>query len=173
MEIALRIALHFAVVGGVIVVHELGHFVAGLAAGVPANRMRIVLYRYPFHVALSSGGSWCSPMHGRAYAEAAQNLMSGTGALLLFAAGGMVLQTIGMAIGALVLRAVGAAGLGWFAVALSSGMILFYLLIEAAGLLIRAVPPGDIRGMVAISRLGGVAVVATVVAVHAVMLVLW
>lgn len=173
MDVAIRIAVHLGLVVWVIVVHELGHYVAGRAAGVPGARMRIVLHRYPFHVALDDAGTWRSPVDGSRYAGVMQELIGTTGGLLLFIVGGLVMQTIGAAGVALVLRIAGLAGLGWFTLAFSAGMVFFYLAIEGVGALVPAMPPGDVRGMLSISPVGGAATLVAVVAAHAVLLLVW
>lgn len=173
MAVALTIAIHLGLVAWVIIVHELGHYLAGLAAGVPSGRMRIVLLRYPFHVALEDGGSWRSPVDGARYAGLMQELIGTSGRLFLFVSGGLAMQTVGAGAVAIVLRAAGLAGFGWFTLAFSAGMMLFYLAIEAVGTLVPAMPPGDVRGMVAISPVGGVATIVVLAAAHAFALLRW
>jgi hypothetical protein len=87
MDQAVTIAVHVAIVFGTIVIHEIGHFLAGLAGGVSPRRMKIVLLRYPFHVALREGDQWLSPTDGTLYASAAQTLIPHTAGLFLFVAG--------------------------------------------------------------------------------------
>lgn len=45
-----------------IAVHEAGHFLAGLAGGIPVSQMRIRLLTFPQHVALRDGDEWVSPV---------------------------------------------------------------------------------------------------------------
>jgi hypothetical protein len=50
-----------ALVGVLIVVHETGHYLAGLTAGIPHGDMRICLFTFPQHVTIRDGESWVSP----------------------------------------------------------------------------------------------------------------
>ncbi len=45
-----------------IVVHESGHYLAGLVGGIPARDMRIRLFCFPQHVVLRSADQWVSPV---------------------------------------------------------------------------------------------------------------
>jgi hypothetical protein len=117
MQSALPVSVHVAIAIGTIIVHEAGHFLAGLLAGLPAGNMKIVLHRYPFHVALRDGDAWRSPVEDAVYAEVAERLIPRTGALFLFVSGGLMVPTVAVA-----------------------GLVLFHLGIEAVGALIPAMP---------------------------------
>jgi membrane-associated protease RseP (regulator of RpoE activity) len=54
--------LMLAIVLSLIAVHEAGHFLAGIVAGIPARDMRIVLLAFPQHVAQRDGDRWVSPI---------------------------------------------------------------------------------------------------------------
>jgi len=58
--------LHFGLISALvfvlIAVHEVGHYLAGLTAGIPARDMRVVLLAFPQHVALRDGELWVSPV---------------------------------------------------------------------------------------------------------------
>jgi hypothetical protein len=51
MEFFLVPTLVFALIA----VHETGHYIAGLTAGIPATAMKIRLLTFPQHVALRDG----------------------------------------------------------------------------------------------------------------------
>ncbi len=62
LEFLAIFAFYAACVAVLIAVHETGHYLAGLAAGIPARDMRIRLLRFPQHVELRDGGEWVSPV---------------------------------------------------------------------------------------------------------------
>ena len=54
-----------AAIFGIIAVHECGHYLAGAAAGIPWNSMKIRLFTFPQHVALKAESRVCR--RGRYY----------------------------------------------------------------------------------------------------------
>lgn len=83
---------------GIISVHEWGHYLAGLAGGIPRHAMRVRLFVFPQHVALKSGAQWLHPQFDYAqYATAAMAFLRDQPRAVLYVAGGLVLQTVGFA----------------------------------------------------------------------------
>ncbi|UJH70374.1 M50 family metallopeptidase [Ornithinimicrobium sp. INDO-MA30-4] len=68
-----------------VIVHEVGHYLAGLAAGVPARAMRVRMEAPP-HVDLGDGEVWLSP-DDEEYVEVFRQYASSAGAAWLFVAG--------------------------------------------------------------------------------------
>ena len=62
MSLALTILIHALIIGSIIVVHELGHYVAGRMAGVKAPSMRVTVWKVPPHVAQAPPG--CRQVRG-------------------------------------------------------------------------------------------------------------
>ncbi|MES2734833.1 MAG: hypothetical protein V4672_00855 [Verrucomicrobiota bacterium] len=90
MIIAVLGLAYFAIVA----VHECGHYCAGLVIGVPHRKMRIRLFTFPQHVALRDGDEWGSPTTQiERYIKLSEPLMPTTGKVLLFLAGGFILET--------------------------------------------------------------------------------
>ncbi len=83
-----------ASVFGIIALHECGHFLAGLLAGIPFGQMKVRLTVFPQHVALSEGQEWLSPVgdHARYVARAKVLIRSRCGAIG-YVAGGLLAQT--------------------------------------------------------------------------------
>src|SRR4051812_27647298 len=77
-----------------IALHECGHFVAGLMAGIPADQMKIRLAVFPQHVALRDGDEWLSPARdsARYIARSTTMIRNKTGAIA-YVAGGLLAQT--------------------------------------------------------------------------------
>lgn len=74
-----------------IVVHEAGHYLAGVAAGIPARDMKLVLLRFPQHVAVRDGEKWVSPVSDmERYISVTRNHLRSRKAAFLWVAGGMV-----------------------------------------------------------------------------------
>lgn len=76
-----------------IVVHESGHYLAGLVGGIPTRDMRLVLFTFPQHVAIRDGDAWVSPVKDiRRYIEITRRHFSSRGAAFRWVAGGMTLE---------------------------------------------------------------------------------
>jgi hypothetical protein len=93
MGFLLLFLLVVALVFVLIVVHESGHYVAGLMGGIPAREMRLVLFTFPQHVAVQDGGDWVSPIRDiHRYVEVTRRHLRSRGAAFRWVAGGMVLE---------------------------------------------------------------------------------
>ncbi|MBK8091200.1 MAG: hypothetical protein IPK32_04210 [Verrucomicrobiaceae bacterium] len=77
----------------IVAVHECGHYLAGLAVGVPRRNMRIRLLTFPQHVALRDGDEWGSPADTDRYIRPAEPLMPTAATAFIFVAGGFILET--------------------------------------------------------------------------------
>lgn len=77
-----------------IVVHECGHYLAGLAGGIPASEMRIRLFVFPQHVVLRYGERWVSPADYDPFVETVWRHLATTPRVYLFVAGGLLLETL-------------------------------------------------------------------------------
>jgi len=76
-----------------IVVHESGHYLAGLMGGIPARDMRLVLLTFPQHVAVRDGHDWVSPVQDiRRYIEVTRRHLYSRGAAFRWVAGGIALE---------------------------------------------------------------------------------
>ena len=78
-----------------IAVHEAGHYLAGMTAGIPVSDMRIRLFTFPQHVALRDGDSWVSPVTEiERYVSVSRRYLSTRSAAFRWVAGGMVIETV-------------------------------------------------------------------------------
>jgi len=76
-----------------IVVHESGHYLAGLMGGIPAREMRLVLLVFPQHVAVRDGHDWVSPVRDiRRYIEVTRRYLYSRAAAFRWVAGGITLE---------------------------------------------------------------------------------
>lgn len=169
MEFVLAPALVFVL----IVVHEAGHYLAGLTAGIPAKAMRVRLLTFPQHVALWDGQRWVSPVKEIAhYIEVSRRHLATRAAAFRWVAGGLLAETAFTA-----LLCVAAMQLDWRTVAfwaavISLGMYLInVLLMDVPWALMRRHAFGDTSGLWEIARLPALVVTLLMLAVR--VLLLW
>jgi hypothetical protein len=93
MQFLLVVAIWVATFFLLIAVHELGHYLAGWAAGIPRSIMRIRLRAFPQHVALWDGERWVSPLELDSYLAVMSRYLRTTPRLYLYTAGGLVFET--------------------------------------------------------------------------------
>jgi hypothetical protein len=76
-----------------IAIHETGHYVAGWLCGLPAGDMKLVLFKFPQHVALRDGDEWVSPVRdiGR-YIDVSRRHLRSRFAAFCWVAGGMAFE---------------------------------------------------------------------------------
>lgn len=106
-----------------IVVHEAGHYFAGLMSGLPAGDMKLVLLAFPQHVALRDGGEWVSPVRDidRYVAVSTRHLRS-RAAAFWWVAGGLVFELIFAAVACGVALALGYRTVAFWVACISLGM---------------------------------------------------
>src|SRR5947209_530482 len=80
--------------GVLIVVHESGHYLAGVIGGIPSGDMRLVLWAFPQHVAVRDGGTWVSPVRDiRRYIELTRRHLRSRRAAFAWVAGGLAAES--------------------------------------------------------------------------------
>jgi hypothetical protein len=164
MEFFLVPTLVFALIA----VHETGHYVAGLTAGIPAKAMKIRLLKFPQHVALRDGDRWVSPVEDiEHFVDVSRRYLSTRAAAFRWVAGGLVTET-----GFTSIVCILAAKLGWQSVAfwlavISLAMYLVnVVLMDIPWALIRHHAFGDTSGLWQISRLPALVVTALMLAIR-------
>jgi hypothetical protein len=164
MEFVLAPALVFILIA----VHEVGHYVAGLTAGIPATAMRIRLLTFPQHVALRDGERWVSPvMDIEHYVEVSRRYLSTRAAAFRWVAGGLVTET-----GFTAIVCVLAVQLGWRSVAFWTAVIslamylINVLLMDIPWALIRRHAFGDTSGLWEIARMPATVVTISMLAIR-------
>jgi hypothetical protein len=129
-------------------VHEVGHYLAGWVAGIPATEMRIRLFTFPQHVALRDGERWVPPFDLESYLAVMRRHLVTTPRLYLYTAGGMLLETAFVLIVCLLALRCGLPWLVLLVAGMSLGMLLVYLVFMDVPMAIRrGYPWGDISGL--------------------------
>ena len=138
----------------VIAVHEAGHYLAGLTAGIPASVMRIRLFTFPQHVALQDGDSWISPVVNiEQYITVSRRYLATRAAAFQWVAGGMVLGTIFYTLVYTTAFLLGWTFLAFWIAVLSLAMYLInVLLMDVPWAMLRGQPCGDTSGMWMIAK---------------------
>lgn len=151
-----------------IAVHELGHYLAGLTAGIPASAMKIRLLTFPQHVALRDGDRWVSPVSeiGR-FIEVSRRYLATRAAAFRWVAGGLVAETAFTAVVCVL-----ASQFGWHSVAFWTAVIsltmylINVILMDVPWALIYRHAFGDTSGLWEISRPAAVVVTTLMLAVR-------
>jgi hypothetical protein len=165
-----------AAVFGVIALHECGHFLAGIAAGIPAAQMKIRLFTFPQHVALRDGATWLSPVRDyHRYAERSLMLTKGKRGGIAYVAGGLVAQTIVVVLFVLVWRALGFSQLWLFPLTLALVAVPpLYFFADLVFTRIARRPCGDFSVLWQLSPVASVIVTGITIAGHlAVLACVW
>lgn len=136
----------------IIAIHEAGHYMAGRwVVGIPFSEIAIVMTEVPQHVALRGKDEWVSPQDFERYGDLYQRYDPELEHLTVYVGAGLVLQTLGVALGAVALASAGQAGIGRWIVRLSLIMTLFYLLYDLVFTWKRGAPAGDVSAIGAVS----------------------
>jgi len=155
-----------------IAVHETGHFLAGLAGGIPFGEMRIRLLTFPQHVALRDGEEWVTPFALERYVAIMQRHLGSGARLFLYTAGGMLLGTVFTVAASVLAKEAGFSGIAIMIAAQSLGMGLIYIFVmDLPMALRRGYPWGDVSGMWFIAKIPTVVFVSGVLTVDG--LLLW
>ena len=137
-----------------IAVHEVGHFLAGWAGGIPLSGMRIRLLTFPQHVALRDGVEWVSPVQDlQRYVAVMQRHLGSGVRLFLYTAGGLIVGTVFTVAAVVLAKMTGLSGVATMVAAQSLGMGWIYVFVmDLPQALRRGYPAGDISGMWSISK---------------------
>ena len=153
---------------GVIALHECGHFLLGIAAGIPAREMKIRLLTFPQHVALREGDGWLDPTRDyHLYVVRAQALAPDRSRQVAYAAGGLVVQTVVVVLFVFAWRSLGGGRL-WL-VPLTLALVSVPLLYLCADLIFTRLarrPCGDFSVLWAICPAASIAVSSFVLIIH-------
>jgi hypothetical protein len=152
----------------ILVLHELGHFLAGVCLGVPRRKMMIRLFTWPPHVAIADGPEWIHPIRQHArYASVAKRYVRGRAGAILFIAGGVIGQTIGFVALMLVLARLGLPRYWYTPLTLSVVFPLcFYIISDVLQALRTQKPQGDFSALWRLSPLCVYLLVAGALVVH-------
>lgn len=142
-----------------IAVHEFGHYLAGLVAGIPAREMRIRMLAFPQHVILRDGEQWVSPVQQiDRYVELVRQHLKTPPRVFLYTAGGILLETLFTTIVGVSLLVFGESRLALVLVAFSLFLLLPWILIDTVAVL-RGRIVGDLSGLWALAPISTVILV--------------
>ena len=148
--------INLAVILGLFIIHETGHYLAGRIIGIPGNHMNIQLLALPPHVALSGkDGGWISPADHEQFINRLSDFSSEAWRDYVFVAGGHATELL------VVLGITAAALFTGSGILLQSAklFVFFSLMLSAIYLLIDVFhtfkyryPSGDFSGQWMISK---------------------
>jgi hypothetical protein len=167
MEFVAIFLFYAACVFLLITVHESGHYLAGLAGGIPASDIRIRLFAFPQHVVLRSGERWVSPSDYDPFVETVWRHLVTTPRVYLFVAGGLLLETVFTTIVSVLLVQFGWPKMALAVVGLSLVLIVPWLILEPLMAWRTGHAWGDFSGMWFIAKLPTVILVLGLLAVRA------
>lgn len=154
-----------AIFAGLYLVHEVGHYVAGAVAGIPADARRFVVLAVPPHVALADGGRWVSPFENDRFSIAYGRYDPDRRYSVLFTAGGLLAQTVAAV-------AVGVAA-GPYLPVFARGVVVVSLWFLAGHIVVdlvrtawRGRPTHDVTHLWRLDPLAAVAMLTAVVGAH-------
>ena len=157
IEVIGTVAVYVLTTAAIVVIHELGHYLTGLAVGIPARRMsiRLQLFSGP-HVALrDDSGNRVSPSEFDRYVRLLEGFVDTDAKMFLFVAGGHALETVFIVLVVFVTETSAVPRLGWLAGIVTWMGLLFALIYLATEVWAarRGETPsgGDISGLWAIA----------------------
>ncbi len=107
-----------------IIVHEIGHYLMGRMAGLPAAQMRIRLLTFPQQVVLRDGANWVSVSDLQRYLEVLRRHVPSVHGQLTYIIGGFLFETIFTVLMAVILQIT---GFELFAIIIVGVSLVFYL----------------------------------------------
>ena len=173
MKFLLMFGLNAAIIFVLIAVHEVGHYLAGLTAGIPARSMRVVLLAFPQHVVLRDGDAWVSPVKDIArYIAVARSYIATRAGAFRYVAGGIVVETIFAAGVSLAALHAGWSVVAFWTAAMSLALYAInVLLMDLPWALLHRHSVGDTSGLWEIARLPAVVFTVAVIAVKVLLVV--
>ncbi len=171
MDFFLIFVTNLLIVFGIITIHEMGHYLAGLTAGIPQREMKVHLFTFPQHVALRDGDSWVSPVDTERYVRISRLHLSTRAAAFRYVAGGLVVETIFTTIFCITSHHLGWNFIAFWAAVLSLAIyainLFLFFVVGAISFFVkdiplalsRRLPYGDISGLWDIYRLPAVLLV--------------
>jgi hypothetical protein len=152
LQLLAILAFYAACVLVLITVHESGHYLAGLCAGIPARDMRIRLLRFPQHVALRDGAQWVSPISNiERYINLQWQHLKTTPRVYIYVSGGLILETMFTVCLSVALIAIDQPKIAFALAGMSLLLFLPWLVIDGISVC-RGRIAGDLSGLWFLSR---------------------
>jgi hypothetical protein len=171
MDFLVNFLAHTGCIFGLICVHECGHFLAGLAGGIPARDMRIRLLTFPQHVALRFEDRWVSPFELDPYLATMSRHLQTTPRLYLYTAGGLLMETLFAVVAVIALVNSGWSNLAFMVALMSSCLFaIAVLILDLALAWMRGHPCGDVSGLWALAKVPTVPFMLALIAIRVALL---
>ena len=152
--------MNLTIVFLLIAVHETGHFMAGVTAGIPSSDMKIRLFSFPQHVAIRDGDSWLSPADVneiQRYIELTRRYFRSRAAAFRWVAGGVIVEAFFTVTVSVSAHLLGWSELAFWTAAMSLGMYLINVfLMDLPWALLRRHAFGDTSGLWTIAKIPAV-----------------
>ena len=173
MESLLLFALILMIICSLVAIHEVGHYLAGLTAGIPASDMRIILLAFPQHVVLRDGTEWVSPIRDIVrYVEVSRRYFATRWAAFRYVAGGIAVETVFTVAVCLIAIQVGWQAIAFWVASMSLGMYLVnLLLLDLPWAVVHRRSVGDTSGLWEIAPLPAVILTVIALAIRVVLIV--
>ena len=157
-----------ALVFAQIAVHELGHYLAGLTAGIPSDKMKIRLFTFPQHVALRDCDAWISPVADiEHHINVSRRYISTRGAAFCWVAGGLVVGTTFTTIVCVTAFLFGWTLIAFWIAAISLSMYLVNVLVmDIPRALIQGHSVGDTSGLWTIAKIPTASLTILILSLH-------
>ena len=154
-----------------IVVHEIGHFLAGIIFGIPIKRLKICLWTFPQYVAIKDSNKWISPFERELYIEKSKEFIKSKVGAFFFVAGGFIMQTIVFSAVIIGLLSLNYNQTLTKSITLAIVLQLFlYLIYDFKKTGIAKKPYGDFTSLLTISRLATYIVMIPIILTHLIIL---
>jgi hypothetical protein len=154
MTLFLTILGNAVCIFALISVHEVGHFLAGWLDGIPWNAMRIRLLTFPQHVLLRDGEDWVAPFDLSRYLPVMERHLGSGARLFLYAAGGLILETVFAVTASIVAKLGGRSDLALMIAGQSLGFyVILVFLVDLPIALYRGHACLDVSGLWSIARI--------------------
>jgi len=156
----------------IIIIHESGHFLAGIIFGIPFKHIKICLFTFPQCVALKDGESWLKPKDRERFVSKSREFIKTKLGSIFFVAGGFILQTIvfSLLFIGLIIFDIGLAIIKPITVAIVAQFFL-YLLIDLRKFNSTKTYWGDFTGLLTFSRFAAYVVIIPVILIHLTILI--
>jgi len=152
MEFVAILLFYAACAFVLIVVHESGHYLAGLVGGIPARDMRIRLFCFPQHVVLRAADQWVSGANIDEYVDVVWRYLKTTPRVYLYVSGGLLFETVFTITVSIALILSGWSKMALVIVGLSLLMFLPWLIIDTISIW-RGRIVGDLSGLWGLARI--------------------
>lgn len=137
-------------------VHEYGHYSAGRFAGIPKNKLKVIMKAFPPHVAIKNGEKYISPSQYTEYVNEYTKYDPKGKYATFFTGGGFLSETLFIITATLFLVYFFDHNIAFILIAAALIFDFYYLLTSIIIIRTKRVPWGDWAGLWKITRLGTV-----------------